>query len=135
MFQSFVGAFRRKVTLPAIAKVMDMSGKAFVMEARRLCPVDTGALQASIGYTYNAQTQTLNCYADKSYAVMVEMGTRFQRPQPYLRPAMNAISAVWKGSVNVQFPSTHPKYHQRIKDFKYRIHKGVNLQIGHGPFA
>lgn len=74
-------------------------GKA---RAKELVPIDTGALQRSIrverlaklarniyytgiragGYIRNPKTNRL-----VDYAGYVEYGTRFQRPQPYLRPA------------------------------------------------
>lgn len=70
--------------------------------AKRNVPVDTGALRRSIrlerirkkgktvsigisagGFVRNPRTGNI-----VDYAAYVEFGTRFQRPQPFLRPAM-----------------------------------------------
>lgn len=56
-------------------------------DAKRLCPVDTGRLRASI------QTALAHTYAgaevgtNVEYAPFVEFGTYRQRAQPYLTPA------------------------------------------------
>jgi HK97 gp10 family phage protein len=58
--------------------------------ARRLVPVDTGYLKASIEVLKKVSGSSgyfVNVYAD--YAVFVEFGTRYQRAQPYLTPAAN----------------------------------------------
>lgn len=58
--------------------------------ARELCPVDTGTLRRSIRMTRtgtrDAPEVTITARTD--YAAHVEYGTRHQRAQPYLRPAL-----------------------------------------------
>ncbi len=94
-------------TLPhEIDMVIEIAGRKTSEEARdrakQNCPVDTGALRKSIrldrrrkqgktsfigigagGYVRNPRTGKL-----VDYAAYVEFGTRFQRPQPYMRPAL-----------------------------------------------
>lgn len=71
---------------------MMIAGKAMVDTAKSLVPVDTGLLKSSIYYTYMPATKTLTLHADTKYAVFVETGTYRTRPQPYLRPAINAVA-------------------------------------------
>ncbi|MFD5711326.1 HK97-gp10 family putative phage morphogenesis protein [Streptomyces pharetrae] len=51
-------------------------------DARRLAPVDTGHLRASI------RTEGNQVIAEADYAAYVELGTEDQRAQPFLRPAL-----------------------------------------------
>jgi len=69
-----------------VAKQISESALNIQREAKRRCPVDTGALRNSI---------TVDFYGDMSaqigphmpYAQYVEFGTRKMRAQPYLFPA------------------------------------------------
>lgn len=58
-------------------------------DARRMVPVDTGALQESL--RYEIEGKGINTVArvgsDSEYSVHVEMGTSSNEAQPYLRPA------------------------------------------------
>lgn len=62
-------------------------------EAKRLCPVDTGRLRNSITFGVDADSQ--GPYAvigtNVEYAPYVEFGTRYQRAQPFLRPAVSKV--------------------------------------------
>lgn len=60
-------------------------------KARRLCPVDTGRLRSSIttsGLERDGRGAFVTIGTNVQYAPYVEFGTRFQRPQPFLRPAL-----------------------------------------------
>jgi HK97 gp10 family phage protein len=58
--------------------------------ARRLCPVDTGRLRSSITATRgrDGRGPYVAIGTNVQYAPFVEFGTRHQRAQPYLRPAL-----------------------------------------------
>ena len=73
------------------AKRLEAAGAKVAGRARDLCPVDTGYLKSTIGYTYNPATMTLVVHADASYAAFVEFGTSRQSAQPYLRPALEEM--------------------------------------------
>jgi HK97 gp10 family phage protein len=57
-------------------------------DAERLVPVRTGYLQSTI-YA-KAQDWQIEVGAEATYAAAVEFGTRSQRAQPYLSPAVEA---------------------------------------------
>ena len=69
-------------------------------DARNACPVDTGALKASIYTRMRPDGHAVQVGADAkargldqgeldyTYALYVEMGTRYMEPQPFLRPAL-----------------------------------------------
>lgn len=70
-------------------------------DARAACPVDTGALKASIYTRMRPDGKAVQIGADApargrlgqgqldyTYALYVEMGTRYMHAQPFLRPAL-----------------------------------------------
>lgn len=72
---------------PAQLLLSDIGRKTTNM-AKSLCPVDTGRLRSSI--SYEVEDLTVRIGSDVEYAIYVEMGTRYQRARPYLRPAFFA---------------------------------------------
>lgn len=60
--------------------------------AKRLCPVDTGRLRSSINWRLAADARGLLALVGTNvhYAPHVEFGTFRTRPQPFLRPALQA---------------------------------------------
>lgn len=66
---------------------------AFLVEdlAKQLCPVDTGALRASIRVTPTAPALRMAVIATQAYAAHVEYGTLHSPAQPFLTPAARAI--------------------------------------------
>lgn len=58
--------------------------------AKRLCPVDTGRLRASIAWRMGRDWRGLYAIVGTNvhYAAYVEFGTRRMRARPYLRPAL-----------------------------------------------
>jgi HK97 gp10 family phage protein len=73
-----------------------LARKAIKVEttAKRLCPVDTGRLRASITHEMGEDSLGLVAYVGSNveYAIFQELGTRFQPAQPYLRPALRAVT-------------------------------------------
>jgi HK97 gp10 family phage protein len=55
--------------------------------AKRLVPVDTGLLKASIKVEPKMPASKMKVIADTNYAAFVEYGTYKQKAQPYMRPA------------------------------------------------
>lgn len=62
-------------------------------EAKRLAPVDTGNLRASINHVsgYGDQGPVAYVGTDVPYAIYQELGTWKMRAQPFLRPALQSI--------------------------------------------
>lgn len=62
--------------------------------AKRLCPVDTGRLRASIAWRLERDAEGLAAVigTNTHYAAYIEFGTRNMRAQPYLRPALMEAS-------------------------------------------
>jgi len=60
--------------------------------AKRLAPVDTGRLRASIIHNLARDNRGLLALigSNVTYAAAQEFGTRYQPGQPYLRPALRA---------------------------------------------
>lgn len=77
----------------ATQKILREVGERAAEHAKELVPSPdrnskyaTGALQESIDY--DIIEKAVRIYAAKDYAAYVELGTRYQTAQPYLRPAM-----------------------------------------------
>lgn len=85
-------------------EVIEAQAMAYVLElaeqvkinAKQLCPVKTGALQASIDITAIVD-KTVEIGTDTGYGLAVEMGTINQPAQPFLRPALDSLA----GSPNI----------------------------------
>lgn len=75
----------------AVARSLEEIGLAAEGYAKRRCPVDTGRLRGSITHEAEAIAHggKVAVGADVEYAAYVELGTRRQKAQPYLRPAAN----------------------------------------------
>lgn len=68
--------------------------------ARQLCPVDTGRLRSSVnssGLKRDGRGVYVEVGTNVEYAPYVEFGTRYQRAQPYLRPALAEAVAAASG--------------------------------------
>ena len=68
-------------------------------EAKKICPVDTGRLRASITTIVeeNPDITRVKVGTNIKYAPYVEFGTRFMRAQPFLRPAFDYVVSNLKG--------------------------------------
>ncbi len=80
-----------------VQRALGAVGELAVEYAREIVPVDTGALRESL--TYRVDGETLTVGSDKEYAAVVETGTSRQRPQPYIRPAMEGHESEYKGAM------------------------------------
>jgi HK97 gp10 family phage protein len=72
----------------------DLQRRALRIEAaaKRLCPVDTGRLRASITHELGRDGQGMFALVGTNidYAIYQEFGTRYMAAQPFLRPAIMA---------------------------------------------
>lgn len=59
-------------------------------EAVQNCPVDTGRLRGSIG-VQKVGDGHYRVGSNVFYAPLVEFGTRFNRAQPFMRPALEKV--------------------------------------------
>ena len=89
----------------AIANAIDLALVAALEEvglvaegyAKRACPVDTGRLRNSITHIVDEGTRHVVIGTNVEYAPYVELGTRHQKPQPYLKPAAKDHYSTYKG--------------------------------------
>ena len=82
-------------------------GKIVLEEAKRNCPVDTGTLRESLKLTKDKQTKkkaTVKIDFDKSlkYGTHVELGTKNQSAQPFLRGSVDENQS----EINVEITDT-----------------------------
>ena len=68
-------------------KIMEEACLLVEGDAKKLCPVDTGRLRASITHEIDGLTGYVG--SNVEYSRAVELGTEKQSPQPYLRPALH----------------------------------------------
>ncbi|QLQ17343.1 MAG: HK97 gp10 family phage protein [Micropruina sp.] len=64
-------------------------------EAKRLAPVDTGMLRASIGYDVSASGLVAIIGPTVSYGAFVEFGTRRMAPHAYMGPALDRCTPAY----------------------------------------
>ena len=89
-------AIRSQLTGPngAVARDLHRRANRVLNEARYLCPVDTGNLRGSITWEIRKRGNQLVGVVGTNvpYAIYVEKGTRYMRPQPFLVDALPAAS-------------------------------------------
>lgn len=71
----------------ALVAALEEIGLAAEGYAKRACPVDTGRLRNSITHIVDEGGKCVVIGTNVEYAPYVELGTRHQKPQPYLKPA------------------------------------------------
>ena len=94
-FRKWISALRGNRTYlirKAVPNIMDRSAHKVLSDAKRRCPVDTGALRASGRVEKKGRGERHIVFGGQGtgvdYAEYVEYGTLFMVAQPYLRPAM-----------------------------------------------
>jgi HK97 gp10 family phage protein len=96
----FTSYFRQRMSalLSAQERAAYRVGAWATEEARRLAPVDTGELQASITFEVRrtATTFAVVVLAGAEHALYVELGTSRQSAQPYLRPVLDRIGEQYR---------------------------------------
>lgn len=72
-----------------------------ITQSRSLAPVDTGFLRASIhGHSESTAVHASGeVTASAEYAVYVENGTSRMSPQPFMRPAQEAVTPGWLAAI------------------------------------
>lgn len=71
----------------ALVAALEKVGLVAEGYAKRACPVDTGRLRNSITHIVDEDGKCAIIGTNVEYAPYVELGTRHQKPQPYLKPA------------------------------------------------
>ncbi len=116
-----------------ITAQMQAFGKQVVDIAVRNAPRKTGRLALSIHYDFNQADFRLVFVVDASYGMFVEYGTRHMRPQPYLRPALNAVGPIYGIETEMAFANL-PLIHAPITTHGRDYHLPTNLtakQVAH----
>lgn len=91
--QNLIPELQKRVPAAMRQVVRDMTEKAAQL-ARAFCPVDTGALQASIDTEYSGNQYFAQgvVVVGEDYGIYVEYGTRYQQAQPFLTPALDIVA-------------------------------------------
>jgi HK97 gp10 family phage protein len=86
---ALAGRFVRAAALGTVATVgaVEVLGQEVADAARRMVPVDTGALRDSI------TAERGRVFTDVEYAGPVEYGTSDTEAQPFMRPAADTVDA------------------------------------------
>ena len=71
-------------------------------QAKVLCPVDTGALRASIYVTEKGE-MSAEVGPHMEYEMYVEYGTKHMAAQPYLTPAAEGARPAWEAGLRDLF--------------------------------
>jgi HK97 gp10 family phage protein len=82
-----------------IPGALEVAAVNITSKAKDLAPVDTGNLRNSISYRPGDKSNEMIVGANAPYAVYQEYGTRYMKPQPFMRPA---IDLVIKGTGTMQ---------------------------------
>ncbi len=100
-----LGRFVDAKITPAVRQSVEEACRMIQERAQALCPVDTGALRASITVEVEDLPKTVrgNVGPHEDYAAHVEFGTGKMKAQPYMRPAFDEVRPkvldVFKGHI------------------------------------
>ena len=67
---------------------LDLTANQIEIDAKEICPVDTGALQRSIRHETDTMHLKADIGSDLEYCLYVEEGTRKMQAQPFLKPSL-----------------------------------------------
>lgn len=71
-----------------VLRALEACGLTAEGYAKKECPVDTGRLRNSIAHALAPEESAVYIGTNVEYGPYVELGTRRQRAQPFLRPAV-----------------------------------------------
>lgn len=128
MFHSFMDARRKEIADKAMAQ-LETYAQVVKAEAQRLCPIDTGQLRNSIGYTIRRSEMMVAIHADQPYAFFVEFGTRLQVARPFLRPALLAGRTIWNRGINTELQFLQVNASHQNEGFPLRSRRGGTLPM------
>ncbi len=97
----WLGAKVEKAVLGDVDERLRRGGAEWQAISRALAPKDTGFLASQ--ETYTVANHTLTLHLGAFYDIFQEFGTRFIRPHPHVRPALNAIGRMWGGNIEMDF--------------------------------
>jgi HK97 gp10 family phage protein len=104
--RSEFGRFVEARVTPAVRASVEAACALIQETAKNYCPVDTGALQASITTEIDDSGKTIvgTVGPHRTYADYVEFGTYKMAAQPYMRPSFDenkpAILEIFKGQIS-----------------------------------
>lgn len=80
----------------ALATALEEIGLVAEGYAKRACPVDTGRLRNGITHVTMPDENAVYIGTNVEHAPYVELGTRYQKPQPYLKPAAKDHASTYR---------------------------------------
>lgn len=91
---------KKNVSMDAVKRVVRHNGAEMQTKAQQNAPVDTGTLKRSIGIEVTDSGMTAEVEPTAEHGPYVELGTRFMKAQPYLKPAFNVQKEKFKKDMN-----------------------------------
>lgn len=127
------GAEVEAAFLARLDEEMANIGRTAVQVAQTYAPKRTGRLAMSIHFVVDHAQHSVEIAVGAPYGIFVEYGTRYMRPQPYLRPALNALGPIFGIQLDMAFNSV-PMIHTPILAAGAGFHLPSTLthkQLGH----
>lgn len=87
---------KKNTDLSAVRTVVKKNGSEMQTKAQKHAPVDTGTLKRSISLKVADAGMTAEVEPKVHYGAYVELGTRFMKAQPYLKPAFDEQKGKFK---------------------------------------
>lgn len=91
---------KKNASLDDVKKIVAIDGVELLKRAKKKAPYRTGYLRLSIMYEISDNGLTVTVTPHAPYASYVEYGTRTMDAQPYMRPAFNEASALFKAHMD-----------------------------------
>lgn len=82
-----IGALKSRTSLDDVRKTVKLNGSEMQKRTQGAAAVDTGFMRRSIALDNQDMGFTATVKPSAEYASYVEYGTRFQSPQPFVKPS------------------------------------------------
>lgn len=115
----------REASISAIFQGNLKMGIGVTSQAKGLCPVDTGRLRNSITYktsssrgpgipilTVKPKSNEIFVGTGVSYGPYIEFGTRKQKAQPFIQPAISIIEKIYNTAVKASITAVYKDFEE-----------------------
>lgn len=90
---------KKNANMDDVKRIVRQNGAQMQARSQQNAPVDTGHLKRSIGLEIRDAGLTAEVEPTADYAPYVELGTRFMKAQPYLKPAFEVQKEKFKNDM------------------------------------
>lgn len=98
-FEKLEAKLTKNMDLSKVKATVKKNGSQLQKKAQKNAPIDTGNLRQKIALEITDNGKTAEVESTAEYGAYVELGTRFMKAQPYLKPAFEEQKEKFKADM------------------------------------